>query len=239
MRMGPTLVAGIATLALGGVVATPVASGRAKLHVCADLQVQRKHSTLLVTRVRTNYGCSYARNKLADLLHKGVNRVPRSRAHSGRWGCTSGAVAWTCRRYLREGRQTRRIRFVLSVQVGGDSTPPPTQPTTLPTPNPLQRCVDLWNDDPVNRASTGYHFYYHHSIRRFWVYQLPSGRCAFIGVVPPSDLEYGNDGAVSVPTGGWGFMADVPELGDLKGVQDQAAANANATLSGDESVKLD
>jgi len=132
---------------------------------------------------------------------------------------------------------TRRIHFVLTVQVGDDSTPPP--PTTLPTPNPLQRCVDLWNNDPVNRALIGYHFYYHHSIRRFWVYRLPSGRCAFIGVVPASDLEYGNDGEVSVPTGGWAFMADVPELGDPKLVQDQATANSNATLSGDESVRLD
>jgi hypothetical protein len=238
MRMAPTLVAGIATFALGGVVATPaVASGRTKLHVCADLQVQRKHSTLLATRIRTNYGCSYARKKLEDLLHKGVNRIPRSRARSGRWGCTSGDVGWTCRRYLRGGRHTRRIRFVLTVQVGGGSMPPP--PTTLPTPNPLQRCVDLWNGDPVNRALIGYHFYYDHSIRRFWVYQLPSGRCAFIGVVPASDPEYGNDGDVSVPTGGWAFMADVPELGDPKMVQDQATANANATLSADESVKLD
>jgi hypothetical protein len=235
MRIGPTVVAGIATLALVGV-ATPVASGRAKLRPCADLQVQRKHSTLLATRIRTNSVCSYARNKLEDLLHNGVNRIPTARAHRGRWGCTSGAVVWTCRRHLR-GRQTRRIRFVLTVQVGGDWTPPP--PTTLPTPNPLQRCVDLWNDDPVNRALIGYHFYYHHSIRRFWVYQLPSGRCAFIGVVPASDLEYGNDGEVNVPTGGWAFMADVPELGDPKVVQDRATANSNATLSSDESVKLD
>jgi len=236
MRMAPMLVAGIATLALGGAVATPaVSSARTKLHVCDDLQVQRKHSTLLATRIRTNYGCSYARTKLQGLLHKGVNRIPTSRTHSGRWGCTSGDVAWTCRRYLREGRQAKRIRFVLTVQVGGE--PPP--PVTLPTPNPLQRCVDLWNGDPVNRALIGYHFYYDHSIRRFWVYVLPSGRCAFIGVVPASDAEYGNDGDVSVPTGGWAFMADVPELGDPKVIQDQAPANANATLSADESVKLD
>ncbi len=235
MRMGPMLVAGIATLALVGVVAPPVASGSAKLRVCADLQLQRKHSTLLATRVRTNYGCSYARNKLQNLLHNGVNRIPRSRAHSGRWGCTSGDVAWTCRRYLRGGRQTKRIRFVLTVQVGDNPTPPPP----LPTPNPLQHCVDLWNNDPVHRALVGYHFYYDHSIRRFWVYQLPSGRCAFIGVVPASDSEYGNDGDVSPSTGGWAFMADVPELGDPKAVQDQASANANATLSADQSVKLD
>jgi hypothetical protein len=58
-------------------------------------------------------------------------------------------------------------------------------------------------------------------------------------VVPASDLEYGNDRGVSVPGGGWAFIADVHELGDSKVVQGQAAANANATLSADESVKLD
>ena len=236
MRMGATLVAGIATLALGGGAATPVASGRPRLRACADLQLQRKHSTLLATRIRTNYGCSFARSKLRGLLHKGVGGIPRSRAHSGRLGCTSGAVAWTCRRYLRGGGQTKRIAFVLTVQVGSDLPPPPAP---LPTSNPLQRCVDLWNGDPVNRALVGYHFYYHHLIRRFWVYQLPSGRCAFIGVVPATDLEYGNDGEVSAPGGGWAFIADVPELGDSKVAQGQATANANATLSADESVKLD
>ena len=68
-----------------------------------------------------------------------------------------------------------------------------------------------------------------HGIRRLWVYTLPSGRCAFIGVVPTSDLEYGNDGEVSVAGGGWAFMSDVPELGDPKAVQAQAVPNANAT----------
>lgn len=238
MRMAATLVAGIATLAVGGGVATPVASGSAKLRACADVQVQRKHSTLLATRIRTDFGCSYARTKLSGLLHKGVGRIPSSRARSGRWGCALGAAAWTCRRYPRGGGQTRRIRFVLTEQVGSDSRPPPP-PTKLPPPNPLQRCVDLWNGDPVNRALVGYHFYFHHLIRRFWIYQLPSGRCAFIGVVPASDQEYGNDGEVSVPGGGWAFLTDVPELGDSKGIQGQATANANATLAADESVKLD
>jgi hypothetical protein len=237
MRVGATLVAGIATLAVGVGVATPVASGSAKLRACADIQVQRKHSTLLATRIRTDYGCSYARSKLSGLLHKGVGRIPSSRAHSGRWGCALGAASWTCRRYPRGAGHTRRIRFVLTVQVGSDSTPP--APAPLPPANPLQRCVDLWNGDPVNRALVGYHFYSHHSIRRLWVYQLPSGRCAFIGVVPATDPEYGNDGEVSVSGGGWAFLVDVPELGDPKAIQGQATANANATLAADESVKLD
>ena len=36
-----------------------------------------------------------------------------------------------------------------------------------------------------------------------------------------------------------GITTLVPELGDPKLVQDQATAKANATLSADESVKLD
>jgi hypothetical protein len=58
-------------------------------------------------------------------------------------------------------------------------------------------------------------------------------------VVPASDLEYGNDGEVKVAGGGWAFIADVHELGDSRVLQGQATANANATLSADESVKLD
>jgi hypothetical protein len=237
MRMAASLGAGIALLALGGGVATPVASGRAPRRGCADVQVQRRHSTLLATRIRSDYGCSYARTKLNGLLQHGVSRIPRPRAHSGRWGCKFGTALWTCRRYPRAGGQVRRIRFVLTVQIGGGEPAP--APTPLPVPNPLQRCVDLWNADPVNKALIGYHFYSHHSIRRLWVYQLASGRCAFIGVVPANDAEYGNDGEVSVPGGGWAFMTDVPELGDPKVVQGQAAANANATLSSDWSVSLD
>ena len=237
MRIAPAMLAGIATFALAGGATPPVAAGRARLRACPDLQLQRKHSTLLATRIRTDYGCSYARRKLHGLLRNGVNRIPASKAHSGRWGCTSGDAAWTCRRNPRGGGRTRRIRFVLTVEIG-DSSPPPT-PTPSPSPNPLQLCVDLWNGDAVNKALVGYHFYYHHLIRRMWVYRLPSGRCAFIGVVPASDPEYGNDGEVSVPSGGWAFMTDVPELGDPKAVQAQAAASANATLSSDESVKLD
>jgi hypothetical protein len=235
MRMAPTLVAGIAMLSLGGAVATPVASGRAPRRGCADVQVQRKHSTLLATRIRSDYRCSYTRTKLSGLLHDGVARIPRPRTHSGRWGCKFKAASWTCRRYRRAGRHVRRIRFALTVQTGGGEP----APTPLPVVNPLQHCVDLWNGDGANKALVGYHFYSHHLIRRLWIYKLASGRCAFIGVVPTSDAEYGNDGEVSVPGGGWAFMTDVPELGDPKAVQGQAPTNANATLTGDWSVSLD
>jgi len=236
MPRASTIAAGVALLMLGGALAAPVASARPARRSCVDIQVQRKRSTLLATHIRTDYACSYARKKLSGLLHDGVGRIPRPRAGSGRWGGIFGTTAWTCRRYRGAGRQVRRIRFVLTVQIGKVG-PPPGPP--VPVANPLQLCVDLWNGDPVNKALIGYHFYNHHMIRRLWAFQLPSGRCAFIGVVPPDDAEYGNDGEVSVPGGGWAFMTDVPELGDAKAIQGQAPASANVTLSSDGSVALD
>ena len=236
MRMAPTLVllgtAGIAMLAPGGAVAPSSAAARPGLRSCVDTQQQVKKSSLLVTHIRTNYPCSYARRKLRALLRRGVDAIPESKAHSGRWGCSAGP-SWTCRKYPRHGKPSKRIRFRLTVQRSSGSGPPPN-----PAANPLQACVDLWNGDAANRALIGYHFYYHHGIRRLWVYKLPSGRCAFIGVVPTSDLEYGNDGEVSVAGGGWAFMSDVPELGDPKAVQAQAVPNANATIGASGAVTL-
>jgi len=60
-----------------------------------------------------------------------------------------------------------------------------------------------------------------------------------IGVVPADDYEYGLDGEVSKPEGGWALMNEVPELGDPKAVQAQAPANANASLNADYSIALD
>ena len=54
--------------------------------------------------------------------------------------------------------------------------------------------------------------------------------CAVIGVVPETDLEFGNDGEVSLINGGWALMATVPELGDPVDVQRRAGANANASM---------
>ena len=100
--------------------------------------------------------------------------------------------------------------------------------------NPLQRCVDLWNADAVNVATIGYHLAYHHMVTRVWIFELPNpggaARCAVIGAVPETDLEFGNDGAVSLLNGGWALMATVPELGDPVDVQRRAAANANASM---------
>ena len=70
-------------------------------------------------------------------------------------------------------------------------------------------------------------------VTRVWIFELPNpagaARCAVIGVVPETDLEFGNDGEVSLLNGGWALMATVPELGDPVDVQRRAAANANAS----------
>jgi hypothetical protein len=55
-----------------------------------------------------------------------------------------------------------------------------------------------------------------------------------IGVVPPNDYEYGADGEVSRPAGGWDLMSVV--FGDPVAKQGQAADLANASL--DASGKL-
>jgi hypothetical protein len=101
--------------------------------------------------------------------------------------------------------------------------------------NPLQRCVDLWNDDYANVATIGYHLAYHHHVTRVWIFEVAAGvgaaaRCAVIGVVPETDPEFGNDGEVSLPQGGWELMANVAELGDPLDVQRRAATNSNASM---------
>ena len=183
-----------------------------------------------VTNIHTELGCRYTRRKVRSLLRHGADRIPDVHRRSGKWGCRLGDVTWTCRKYPRHGPPGKRIRFRLTVEVG--SGPPPPV-------NPLARCVTLWNDDAGNRAVYGYHFYQAHNIRRLWVYLLASQRCAVIGVVPANDYEYGLDGEVSNPAGGWVLMNSVPELGDPKAVQAQAPANANANLNPDYSISLD
>jgi hypothetical protein len=232
VRIRSILAAGAASLALIGLGAPAGASG-ARLHACPKLTT----SAGKASRIRSEYGCAYTRRKLRALLRHGADRIPDVRRHSGKWGCRLGDVTWTCRKYPRHGAAGKRIRFRLTVEVGsgGDGTPPPV--------NPLARCVKLWADDIGNRATLGYHFYEQppkgHGIRRLWVYLLPSQRCAVIGVVPPGDYEYGLDGEVSNPAGGWVLMNTVPELGDPKAVQAQAPANANAALTADYSIVLD
>lgn len=228
MRIWWILAAGVASIALMGLGGAPgVAAGT--LRACPKLTT----SAGKVTNIHTELRCGYARKKVRSLLHRGADRIPEVRKHSGRWGCRLGDVTWTCRKYPKHGRAGKRIRFRLTAEAGG-GTPPPPAPV-----NPLARCVTLWNDDEGNRAVFGYHFYQAHNIRRLWVYILPSTRCAVIGVVPASDYEYGLDGEVSNPAGGWVLMNAVPELGDPKAVQAQAPANANANLNVDYSVSLD
>jgi hypothetical protein len=228
VRSWTILTAGAASLALiAGLPASPATAG---LRSCPKLVT--KAGT--VTNFHSEYGCTYARKKLRSLLKRGAARIPDARKHSGRWGCKLGTVTWTCRMYPRHGLAGKRIRFRLTVTSGGGPPPPPV--------NPLTRCVAQWDNDVGNRAVYGSHFYAPppgHNIRRLWVYVLPSGRCAVIGVVPPDDYEYGIDGEVGNPDGSWVLMNMVPELGDPKAVQAQAPANANASLEADYSIVLD
>ncbi len=96
----------------------------------------------------------------------------------------------------------------------------------------MELCADRWNADADVVATIGYHLYLHHAVRRAWVFDLPgSTRCAVIASVPPTDPEYGTDGAVARASGaGWDLMNLVPELGDPATLQAQAPANANATV---------
>jgi hypothetical protein len=221
MRMAPTLVAGIATLALVGAAPVPGAQARGKVHSCRPVDA----GELLASRVRTEYPCSFARARLFSLLGNGLAGIPRPKARSGRWGCRADQSSWNCSKYPRRGSSRKRIRFKLTIEPGPGGGIP--------------GCVRRWNKDAENRALFGFHLYYHHNVRRLWVFLLPSGGCVFVAVVPPDDAEYGNDGQVSVPGGGWAFLVDAPELGDTKALQGKAPANANASLAADGSVKLD
>jgi hypothetical protein len=200
---------------------TPVLRGCRSVRVTAGV----------ASHVRTSYACRYARRALAGLLYDGVFGLPRRRPTRNRWGCARRSATWTCSRKRSRHRRGRILfRFTRAAE------PKPQKPPPTPPPvNPLQRCVDLWNGDPVNVATIGYHLAYHHMVTRVWIFDVAAApgaaaRCAVIGVVPETDLEFGNDGEVSLPQGGWALMATVPELGDPVGVQRQAGANANASM---------
>ena len=207
--------------ALGAVALGASAPAQARLHACKPVRVDELHAT----RIRTEYRCPRARAKLVSLLGKGVAAIPPSKAGSGRWGCSGSPAGFSCAKSPRHGRPHKRIRFRLTISQG--------------PPGGVKGCVDRWNRDGANRALFGSHLYGHHGVRRLWVFNLPSGRCAFVAVVPATDAEFGNDGQVSVPGGGWAFLVNVPELGDPRVVQTQAAAKANATLRANYSVRLD
>ena len=178
--------------------------------------------------VRTTYRCGYARGMLDRLLDDGISALPKR----GRWACSSKGHLWTCNR-KRPRRLRGRIVFRFTAAQPKPVKPPPPIPLPIPV-NPLQRCVDLWNADAVNLATIGYHLAYDHKVSRVWLFEVPNPgttpRCAVIGVVPETDLEFGNDGEVSRTIGGWALMATVPELGDPVAVQRQAGGNANASM---------
>jgi hypothetical protein len=211
----------------------PATAARApRLRSCRAVHVE----TGKAAHVRTTYRCAYARGALDRLLGDGVGGLPKR----GRWACSRKARRWTCNR-TRPHRLRGRIVFRFTAEQPKPPKPPPTSPPPVPV-NPLQRCVDLWNSDPVNLATIGYHLAYDHKVSRVWVFEVPNpgaaARCAVIGVVPETDLEFGNDGEVSRTIGGWALMASVPELGDPAAVQRQAAANANASMLPNGSLSL-
>jgi len=184
------------------------------------------------SHVRSTYRCRYARKALGSLLYDGTFGLPRRRPTRNRWGCARDGKTWTCSRKRTRGRRGRILfRFERAKEEGYD-TPPKPPPAPV---NPLQRCVDLWNADSVNLATTGYHLATHHQVTRVWIFEVAgavgaASRCAVIAVVPDTDAEFGNDGEVSLPQGGWALMATVSELGDPVDVQRRAAANANASM---------
>jgi hypothetical protein len=209
--------------------AAPATANRAPtLRACRAVRVTGGEAS----HVRTTYGCRYARKTLTALLYDGTFGLPRRRPTRNRWGCAHTGKAWRCSRKRAHGRRGRILFRFARLKEQGDQAPPKPPPVPV---NPLQRCVDLWNSDSVNVATIGYHLAYHHQVTRVWIFDVAAGvgaaaRCAVIAVVPETDLEFGNDGEVSLPQGGWALMATVPELGDPKDVQRRAGANANASL---------
>ena len=224
MRLGTTFAVGIGALAL--LAPAPSTAARApRLRSCRAVRVADGKAA----HVRTTYRCGYARGTLDRLLEDGVGGLPRR----GRWACSRKAPPMDL--------QPRPARVAGAEGSCSSSLPnspkpqkpPPASPPPVPV-NPLQRCIDLWNGDSVNLATIGYHLAYHHMVTRVWVFEVPNpgatARCAVIAVVPETDLEFGNDGEVSLTIGGWALMASVPELGDPIDVQRQAAGNANASM---------
>ena len=225
MRMGTTVAAGLGALALLAPAPASAAPARA-LRGCRSVRV----AAGTASHVRTTYRCRFARQALAGLLHRGASELPRRRPTRNRWGCSRKGKTWTCGR-KRPHRRRGRIQFRF------------TRAEVPPSPvDPLQRCVDLWNSDYANLATIGYHLAYHHMVTRVWIFELPNpagaARCTVIGVVPETDLEFGNDGEVSLINGGWALMAAVPELGDPVDVQRRAGANANASMLPDGQLTL-
>jgi hypothetical protein len=187
-----------------------------QLRRCQDLNV----GTLHVFRIRTNYRCVYAHEALRRLLRDGVSGLPARKASRGAWACRKQGSTRICTKLPRRHRATTsRILFR-------------TEPTVP------QDCLDLWNAQASHAfQDDGLHFYVDHGVRKGWVFHTPDGSlqlCAVIFVVPVSDWEYGTDGEVTAPNGGWQLMNYF--FGQSIALQNQAPDHANVSL--DPSGKL-
>jgi hypothetical protein len=137
-----------------------------------------------------------------------------------------------------------RFRAASVTKTITNGTPQPQPPPPLPV-DVVKECIGIWNADGAVRATYGFHFYgVPHNVREVWVFTIPNTiypsvlRCAVIAVVAPADYEFGNDGVVRKSSGSdWQPMIDVPEFTDKAAVQQQASANANASLQPDGSLQ--
>lgn len=201
----------------------PAAARSAKLHTCKELRV----GTLRVYGVRANYPCSRARPALRRLLRNGVGALPARKSSRRKWACGRHGSFRVCTRPAsRKAAPTRRIRFRTATTK--PAPPPPPPPTITPPP---QDCLDLWNGDPM-ALNDGLHFYTDHNVRKAWVFHTSDGRCAVVAAVPSDDpypAEYGTDGDVTKPSGGWIYINSFTW-------QDQAPAHANVSLAPDGKI---
>lgn len=196
----------------------PAAPGSAKLHACKELRVE----TLRVYRVRATYSCKSARQALRRLLRNGVAALPARKSGSRKWGCGRREASRVCAKPAR--RKAAALRILFRTATIKPAPPPPPQITPAP-----QDCLDLWNGDPT-APTDGAHFYSDpHNVRKAWVFHTSDGRCTVVFVVPSSDPEYGTDGKVTKPGGGWTYINSFEW-------QDQAPANANASLAADGKI---
>jgi hypothetical protein len=209
----PALLALAATATVWAIVTPAVSQARVgNLRQCRDLEV----TGVLVSRIRANFRCADARRALRGLLRGGIASLPVRRAGRRAWGCRKRGTTRICTKRTRSGAPMRRITF--TARAKRDPPPKPAAP---------QECIDGWNADEANAAQYGVHFYADHGIRSGWVF-LVDVRCAVVFVVPVSDPEYGTDGEVGVPGGGWELMDRA--FSDPYAIQRQAADNANVAL---------
>jgi hypothetical protein len=226
-----------------GVLAAPAGSYHQTLRSCSGFRT----ASLKVSRLRTNYTCTGARRDLRRLLHNGVRGLPKTTTRRGRWGCAKAGADRICTKYTAGGAIRRVLFRAARRKTSAGAVPNAGQPPApVPTPTPVsavQDCINRWNADSYDVNVVGKHFYPDpsqggHGVRRGWVFTLAGqpSRCAVIFVVPPSDYEYGSDGAV-FDENGTVYMDDPsltsePSWNPLQ-LQNQAPIYSNVALGPD------